>query len=277
MRSKNKIISLSLVVAASIGGAWYFYSQSNSPIVTQQSVSVKEPKAQSTPEMAVLPKEAIQAPAKKVTKTKPAEEIEEEEDVLSLPDDNPNFATFNDRYQHIVARRAGQTFDPQELYKAMQEPDTWTPTDEAPASFNLSDSHKNDGRVFINLSAMKLETMARGDKINIKIPNTDIDFMATINDVRSDNAGSSVTWEGSSDTPNSNNKITITKGDTLVVGGIFTDENLYQIEVKDGQGYIVSNATLFRHGQDQTVEVPQYLIDNPPDEYVELEAETHGG
>ncbi|VUD42096.1 hypothetical protein TDB9533_00623 [Thalassocella blandensis] len=279
MNSKNKVVLTSVALIGVLTATAYYQLRPDSSDKPTQTASAPVPV--STPEMAVLPEMAMKAPPaanKSKAPAKPAHEFDDEDaEVLAQPDDNPNFDTFNDRYQNIVSRRAGMEFDPSELYEAMQEPDTWQASAEAPASYELSDDLKNDGRVFISLSPLKLETMARGDKMQIKIPNTNIDFTATINEVRSDNSGTSVTWEGVSDNPESNNKITITKGDTLVVGGIFTDDGLYQLEVKDGQGYIVSNATLFRHGQDQVVEVPQELIDNPPEEYVKLEAETFGG
>lgn len=276
----NKIITLTALALVTAGSTYLFHSNNSDKPKPKVAHAQEKAAPVSTPEMAVLPASALTAaPSQpKVASTlETQKKTETELDVLEQPDDNPNFETFNDRYQDIVARRPGMQFDPNELYEAMQKPDAWETTDEAPSSFDLEDKYKDDGRVFISFSPMKLETMARGDKLKISIAEEDIDFTAVIDDVRSDNGGSSVTWSGTSDDPNSNDKITITRGDTLVVGGIFTDKGLYQLEVKDGQGYIVSNATLFRHGQDQQVVVPQDLIDNPPDEYVELEAETFGG
>lgn len=278
MNSKNKVVLTSVALIGVLGATAYYQMRPSDSDNGHQTVSTSTPV--STPEIAVLPEVAMNAPpvvASPKPTPKPMSEYDDEDaDVLAKSDDNPNFETFHDRFLDIQARRPGMELDPSELYEAMQQPDTWQASAEDASSYDLSDQEKNDGRVFINLSSMKLETMARGDEMKVKIPNTDIDFTATINDVRSDNAGSSVTWEGTSNDPYSNNRITITKGDTLVVGGIFTDNGLYQLEVKDGKGFIVDNATLFRHGQDQVVVVPKELIDNPPDEYVELEAETFG-
>lgn len=196
--------------------------------------------------------------------------------MFEASDDNPEYETFYDRYQDIVARRAGLQFDPEELYKEMQKPSAWETLDEAPSDYDLSDAELNDGRSFITFSALKLESLAPGDTLQISIENDDINFEAKISEVRSEGEGESVTWYGESNTHGSTDTITITQADGLTVGGIFTDQGLYQLEVKNGRGFIVNNATLFRHGEDQQVYVPPEYIENPPNHYVELEAETFG-
>lgn len=208
----------------------------------------------------------------KDTSADPASEV----DVFAERDDNPEYETFYDRYQDIVARRAGMQYDPDALYQAMQQPGAWEETTDAPTDFDLTDAEMNDGRSFINFSEMKLESLAPGDTLKITIGKDDIDFEAKISQVRSEGTGESVTWYGESNSPGSTDTITITQADGLTVGGIFTEQGLYQLEVKNGKGYIVNNATLFRHGQDQQVYVPPEFIENPPKHYVKLEAETFG-
>ncbi|MFT7559824.1 MAG: hypothetical protein ACI93R_001739 [Flavobacteriales bacterium] len=278
MYFKNRVIlvSLAAIVAVIITGVMLY------PTAPDVSVALKKDKVPIVvPEIATLPIAALKPNKTTVAlglspKTKVKAGGDETLNVFDQPDENPNFETFHDRYQSIVARRAGREFDPDALFEAMKKTNAWEGVDDAPSSFDLADKYRNDGREFIRFSPMKLESLATGDKLKIAIVNAGIDFTATINDVRSSNAGESVTWSGVSDSQYSNETFTITQGESLTVGGIFTDDGLYQLEVKNGQGYIVSNATLFRHGQDQAVEVPQHLIDNPPEVYVRLEAETFG-
>lgn len=276
MNSTTKVIIAGAAVATLMSAAAFYMMQEKPQDATQ--VTAKAPTPVQSPAVASLPDISMQnkpsqTKAKKVETALP----ESDSEVLSLQDPNPNFATFKDRYNSILARRNGREYDADALYAAMQEPDAWKASEEAPEGYDLNEAEMNDGRQFVNVSNMKLESLAPGDTLDISIPNSDIDFKATITDVASSPDGSSITFNGTSNIEGSNDRITITKGDDLVVGGIFTETGLYQIEAKNGQGYIVSSATLFRHGQDQEVHVPQDLLDNPPDGYVKLDAETFGG
>lgn len=270
---KIKVIGPVVIAAAATGIAAYMLTQKPSA----QKVSEGESSAAVVSVPAIAEQQTPEAPNTSNIQAPSSAAVESDEnDIFAAQDDNPNYETFHNRYQDIVARRAGREFDPDALYEAMQQPSAWEAMDEVPNDFNLSEAEINDGRSFIKFSEMKLESLSRGDTLDISIGNDDIDFVATITDVQSEGDGDSVTWYGTSNTPDSTDTIMITQGDGMTVGGIFTDQGLYQLEAKNGHGYIVSNATLFRHGEDQQIIVPPELVENPPNEYVELEAETFG-
>lgn len=192
------------------------------------------------------------------------------EDILQRPDSNPNFTSFKDRVTEVEARRNGRHVDPQQLWDAAQQPNAWKPLSGAPDSLNLSDVDKNDGRKFIELSPLKLESLVAGDTLDIDLGDASKSLKVNIDGARSEDEGKNVTWTGDSIDPNSPYHLTITKGDSLVVGGISTPDGLYEIEIHDGKGWIVSNATLFRKGTDEHITVPDELIKNPPKDAVVL-------
>lgn len=275
---KTKIVVGSIVVVGLVGFASQFWI---SPNISDNSKNLANKNSVGEPVMQVKPDGLLANSQVQKTTSSPnrrAQDLKEDSiDVFAERDENPNYETFYDRYQDIVARRAGLQFDPDELYEQMQKDSAWEELPDVPRGLNLSDEEINDGRSFISFSSLKMESLAAGDSLQIKIAKDDIEFVAKISEVRSEGEGESVTWFGESSTPGSSDTITITQADGLTVGGIFTDQGLYQLEVKNGQGYIVNNATLFRHGEDRQVYVPPELLDNPPDEYVELESETFGG
>ncbi|VUD69270.1 hypothetical protein TDB9533_04637 [Thalassocella blandensis] len=273
MNKKSVLITAVVIGMSGVSLAFLYQDKIQLPQTHQTSMtaSVTDP---SLPQSPMGANTSLQNLAS--GKTADKKSVAEDEDVFAVRDDNPGYDTFYDRYQDIVARRAGLEYDPDALYQAMQQPSAWEEVSEVPAGLNLTDEELNDGRSFINFSELKLESLAEGDTLKISIGQDDIDFEAKISQVSSEGQGESVTWYGESNTPGSTDTITLTQADGLTVGGIFTEQGLYQLEVRNGKGFIVSNATLFRHGEDQQVYVPPEYIENPPEEYVKLEAETFG-
>lgn len=192
------------------------------------------------------------------------------EEILQRPDTNPNYGTFRNRVTEVEARRNGKPVDPQQLWEAAQQPNAWKNVSSASDSLNLSDVDKNDGRKFIELSPLKLESLVAGDTLDIDMGDAGKALKIKIDAAHSEDDGKNVTWTGGSTDTGSPYHLTITKGDTLVMGGISTPDGLYQIEVHDGKGWIVSNATLFRKGTDQHITVPPELLKNPPKDAVVL-------
>lgn len=200
----------------------------------------------------------------------PADTKTANDDILQRPDTNPNYGTFKNRVTEVEARRNGKRVDPQQLWEAAQQPNAWKTVSGAADSLNLSDADKNDGRKFIELSPLKLESLVAGDTLEIDMGDAGKALKVKIDGARSEDDGRNVTWTGDSTDANSPYHLTITKGETLVMGGLSTPEGLYQIEVHDGKGWIVSSATLFRKGTDQHITVPEELLKNPPKDAVIL-------
>jgi len=192
-----------------------------------------------------------------------------EEEVMGMDDDNPNYGKFSDRVNMVSARRNGRAVDPVALWEASQEETLWKPLDEAPDSLNLSLDQKLDGREFIKVSALKLESLVPGDTLDVTVAQLNKTFTATIEKVRSEDDGQNVTWSGHIEGMEAPNFLTLTRGDNLIIGGISTPTGLYNLQANGEVGWIVDSSTLFVGG-DHQIEVPQHLIDNPSDEVIHL-------
>jgi hypothetical protein len=255
-----------------MGSLYYFQSSDNTVLtdVTDNSDANKLPKVASG---------EGQLTSQKTENTNQnnasAEDKASIEDILRRPDENPNYATFKDRVYEVQARRNGQHIDPAQLWLASQQPNAWTPVNNSSDALNLSDEERNDGRKFIEFSPLKLESLVAGDTLEIDMGAAGQSFKAKIDEVRSEDNGKNVTWTGDSLDTNYPGHLTITKGDTLIVGGITTPDGHYELQVHGNEGWIVSSATIFK-GVDQQIIVPQDLLDNPPTEVVYLPVETFG-
>lgn len=258
------------VAALLIGSIYYFQSSANPPLADVSD----SPDSNKVSERTSASEDPLTTENTNKNNTS-AEDQASIEDILQRPDENPNYATFKDRVYEVQARRNGQQIDPAQLWQASRQPNAWTPLDNAPDALNLTDEERNDGRKFIEFSPLKLESLVAGDTLEIEMGEAGQSFKAKIDAVRSEDNGKNVTWTGDSLDPNYPGHLTITKGDTLIVGGITTPDGHYELQVHGNEGWIVSSATLFK-GVDQQIIVPQDLLDNPPKEVVYLPVETFG-
>lgn len=260
------------VAALLIGVFYYFQSSENLPLADVSD----SPDSNKVAEMASASEDpfAMQN-AENTNKNNAAEEKISDEDILQRPDENPNFETFKDRVYEVQARRNGQPIDAAQLWQASQQPNAWKPLDNAPDSLNLSAEEMRDGRKFIEFNPLKLESLARGDTLEIDTGEAGKSFKVEIDGVRSEDDGRNVTWTGDSIDTNYPVHLTITKGDTLIVGGISTPDGHYEVQVHGNKGWIVSSSTIFK-GVDQQIIVPPELLANPPQEVVYLPVETFG-
>jgi hypothetical protein len=254
-------------------GSFYYFQSSDSAMLTDATDNSDSNKL---PEVASVDDQLITQTTENTNQDNAsAEDKTSIEEILQRPDENPNYPTFKDRVYEVQARRNGQPIDPALLWQAAQQPNAWTPLDNAPDALNLTDEERNDGRKFIEFSPLKLESLVAGDTLEIDMGAAGQSFKAKIDGVRSEDNGKNVTWTGDSLDPNYPGHLTITKGDTLIVGGITTPDGHYELQVHGNEGWIVSSATLFK-GVDQQIIVPQDLLDNPPKEVVYLPVETFG-
>lgn len=174
-------------------------------------------------------------------------------DLMAQKDPNERYGTFGKRFEEVVARRNGQTIDAQALWNAMQQKEPWQPLQETPTAPELSDADKNDGREFININPMKIESLVAGDKLDITLSQTNKNYIVNIDNVQAE-SGNNVTWTGHIDGLEADNQVNITRGDTLIVAGITTPEGLFELQARGNQGWIASSSTMFK-GEDVVIEV----------------------
>lgn len=178
--------------------------------------------------------------------------------LFTQDDPNDDYATFGDRVQEIQARRHGQPVDAKALWNAMQQKQAWQPLAGTPDAPELNDIDRNDGREFIRINPLKIESLVAGDKLDITLAQTNKNYTVNIDNVQSD-GGESVTWTGHLEGLESDNQVNITRGDTLIVAGITTPEGLFEMQTRGEEGWIASSTTMFK-GVDLHLEVPPDAI-----------------
>ncbi len=77
---------------------------------------------------------------------------------------------------------------------------------------NLSAEQKLDGREFIQINPLKIESLVQGDTLEITIQQANKTYTARIDQVISEGDGRNVTWRGYLDDVESPNSFTITRG-----------------------------------------------------------------
>lgn len=255
-----------------VGSIYYLQSGEKNPLAETVSPSDASQTSNVAPTTngSVVSSNAVKA--KKAAAASTPTSVEE---ILESPDQNPEYPTFGHRLSEIEARRNGQKMDAAQLWAASQQPAAWKPLESAPDALNLTNEERNDGREFITFSPLKLESLVAGDTLDIEMAQTGQTFTAKIDQATSEDDGRNVTWTGRSTDPGFPGSLTITKGDTLIVGGISTPDGHYELQVHGDKGWIVNSATIFK-GVDQQIIVPPELLENPPKEVVHLPAETFG-
>ncbi|EAR11094.1 hypothetical protein [Reinekea blandensis] len=272
MQSKVKVFSLSILVLIAVCSLIFYLSgtRSSSPQI-ETAVS----------------SDAVQESSTVITKeTKPSSEsndktqaqqstmpvVDEANDIadrslasiLTEPDVNPDYATFSDRISTVRARRNGQEVQADKIWEASKADSAWTTVDEAPDSLNLTREQELDGREFIKIDPLKIESLVHGDTLEVTIQQLNRTFTAHITDVISEDEGRSVTWKGYLDGLDSPNTITITRGSNLIVGGISTPQALYSLQANGEDGWLVDSSTLFVGG-DEPIEVTPDMLDSDHD------------
>lgn len=167
------------------------------------------------------------------------------EEILQLPDANPDYATLGDRANEIAARRNGRAIDPRALQQAIAQNAAWAPLDSAPAGFPLTSEEQIDGREFIQVNPLKIESLMPGDTFEMDIAQINRSFTAVIDQVQvGDN--NNVTWVGHLQNHKEESQVVLTRGDSLIVGGFTTPEGHFEMEARGEQGWIANSKTLFK-------------------------------
>lgn len=185
------------------------------------------------------------------------------EEILQLPDANPDYATLGDRANEMAARRNGQTVDPRALQQAIAQNAAWGPLDETPAGFPLTAEEQMDGREFIQVNPLKIESLMPGDTFEMDIAQINRSFTAVIDQVQAGD-NNNVTWVGHLQNHKEESQVVLTRGDSLLVGGITTPEGHFEMEARGEQGWIANSATLFK--------TPDVLLQVPAEELAKTPA-----
>lgn len=171
---------------------------------------------------------------------------------------NPDYPTLDSRLNAMSARRGGQTFDPDAVRDALEKPAAWQTGGPPGDKLMLSDEEIADGREFIHLDRLRLETMVNGDILDLPMAQTKENYRVKITKT-SGNEDGSVSWFGTlmDETGQvlkengSNYEVSFTSGQKVASGGIFTPEGHFVIHSVDDQGWIATSRTMYKQNQSE--------------------------
>jgi hypothetical protein len=199
-------------------------SVASSPEDYQPPVAVSEPMPSSH-----------QAPAQ----TKPA--------VATATDNSePGQVTLEERLSAMQQRRPEQNFDPVAVAEAAKRQTAWAEAEEVPKHLPLKPEEFTDGRQFIELDSLKIETLMPGDDFNITIEETGQDYVVTMDRVEKHDYNS-ISWYGHINGDDGQSyAVSFTRGQSLTVGGMETPDGHYVLQAHGDNGWLASSGLLFK-------------------------------
>ncbi len=174
---------------------------------------------------------------------------------LSSKSSSPDYVDLEARLEAMQSRRPEQHFDKVAVEAAVQRQITWEPAKIIPKHLPLELGEFTDGRQFIQLDSLKIETLMPGDTFKINISDTRRDYSITVDNVEKYDARS-ITWFGHIDGNDGQMySVSFSRGDKLTVGGIDTPEGHYELQAHGNDGWIASSKLLFKVNPEVTDEV----------------------
>ena len=160
-------------------------------------------------------------------------------------------ALLPDRLTAMSMRRNGQTFDPQQVADALKSDLAWAPDPSLADKLSLTDAERKDGREFVRINPLKIEALMKGDEINLPIKQIKADApVRMVVDEVEQRIGGNVTWHGHLKDFGKENQVSLTRGETLIVGGVSMPDKNYVVQIDGDVGWIVNASTIFKGKHD---------------------------
>lgn len=157
-----------------------------------------------------------------------------------------------------------------QLQKLMDKPTAWQVQDDIVDQLKdkLEPNELKDGRKFIAIDPMKIETLLPNDNLQVNIPQLGKDLTLKIEDISVENGITS--WQGKLINYPDLNTVSITQGgvgNSLITQiGLNTPEGFYVVEGFNTAGWIVGGGTKFNKGEmvetvdeNGTVQKPEFF------------------
>ena len=146
----------------------------------------------------------------------------------------------------IQQRRPNLQFSNREVIAAVNRTSSWTPTEDVPRELPLQPEEFTDGRQFIELDSLKIETLMPGDQINVRVAENTKEYKVTIDQVEKHDYNS-ISWYGHIQGDDGQEySVSFTRGEQLTVGGLDTPEGHYVIQAHGNKGWVASSQLLFK-------------------------------
>lgn len=176
--------------------------------------------------------------------------------------ENPNFPTLYDRLQAMQARRPDARFRPEDVLAAIQQPTAWIADHNAADGLNLSPEERRDGRMFLRLNPLKIETLMPGDTLEMPIAQRKASYTMVVDRVEPHGDGS-VTWSGRLKEFEQENQVTITQSQGLTYAGVTLPSDSYVMQVNGEQGWLARGSSLFKAKVPNDIVLPPHEHDAP--------------
>ncbi len=158
---------------------------------------------------------------------------------------------FEERMREMQNRRPELNFDPAEVEAAVARETAWAEAEEIPRHLPLKPDEFTDGRDFIQLDSLKIETLMPGDEVKIQIDDLGVEYAVSIDRVEKHDYDN-ISWYGHIDGPDGQiYHVSFTRGNNITFGGIETpDGGHYVIQSHGNDGWIASSGLLFKTDPD---------------------------
>ncbi|RYZ89548.1 MAG: hypothetical protein EOO68_25330, partial [Moraxellaceae bacterium] len=161
-----------------------------------------------------------------------------------------NYNYIQERLDVMQERRPNATYDPKEVAAAVARTDAWTSRKDTPKNLPLDKEELEDGREFINFDSLKVETLVPGETLKLAIKETGQQYDVNIDDVEVIDETRTM-WRGHIEgTDGQNYQVSLTRGETLTVGGIDTPDGHYVVQANGNDGWVASSRLLFKNHVD---------------------------
>lgn len=151
-----------------------------------------------------------------------------------------------ERIATMQQRRPNQEFSPTEVAAAVNRTNSWAPARNIPRELPLEQEEFSDGRQFIELDSLKIETLVPGDQVNVRVDQNGKDYKVTIDRVEKHDYNS-ISWYGHIQGDDGQQyNVSFTRGEKLTVGGVDTPDGHYVLQAHGNKGWIASSQLLFK-------------------------------
>lgn len=164
----------------------------------------------------------------------------------STTDEQTLSPELQERLAAIQQRRPNLQFSNSEVIAAVNRTSSWTPTEDVPRELPLQPEEFTDGRQFIELDSLKIETLMPGDQITVRVADNSKEYKVTIDQVEKHDYNS-ISWYGHIQGDDGQEySVSFTRGEQLTVGGVDTPEGHYVIQAHGNKGWVASSQLLFK-------------------------------
>ncbi len=229
----QRVFWLTTLAITGLGvGAAYWYNQPQA--VTPSALATNETTRLSTTDLDNKNNKEVAMPTSNATSN------------TAKPSATTIDAELQTRIDAIKNRRPNLQYSPEQIAAATTRSNSWSPSEKVPTDLPLQPEELTDGRQFIQLDTLKMETLMPGDAINVRVAENARDYQVVIDKVEKHDYNS-ISWYGHiMGDDGQKYSVSFTRGETLTVGGLDTPDGHYVLQAHGNNGWIASSQLLFK-------------------------------